>query len=166
MNLQDTVKALDSLCPNALCKIDGTGKIIEWMDNRPKPTLKEIEFKIKELKQQEKINNLYKDCSNYIYKHYPQEKQSSDLADKIFYENVLKAGGYQNLETDVVSFVINFKNGKSIEDILKDVEDKQKEGVEQLIKVGIRVDWVQQCKKELKEALKEGREPNYPKYPL
>jgi len=157
-------KAILELVPGA--KFIYKNNELIWQDERPQPTQVQIEAKIKEIKEQEKINNLYKDCSNYIYKYYPQEKQSSDLADKIFFENILKADGYKNLEKDIVSFVVDFRNGKNIKDILKNIEDKYKEGIEQLIKVGIRVDWVQQCKKELKDALKEGREPNYPKYPL
>jgi len=105
-------------------------------------------------------------ASGYIYTHYPQTKQNSDLADKLYYENLLKAAGVQNLEADIVAKVQSFYDGKSLEEVLADVDENHKEAYEQLTKVGIRVAWVQQCKRELKAAIAEEREPNFPKYPL
>jgi len=105
-------------------------------------------------------------CSKHIYTHYPQTKQNSDLADKLYYENLLKAAGVQNLEADIVARVRNFYDGKSLEEVLADVAAEHKEAYEQLTKVGIRVAWVQQCKRELKAAIAEEREPNFPNYPL
>jgi len=62
--------------------------------------------------------------------------------------------------------VKEFYNGKSIDEVTENVANENKEAYEQLIKVGIRVAWVQHCKRELKAAIDEQREPNYPKYPL
>ena len=104
--------------------------------------------------------------TSYIYNHYPQTKQNSDLADKLYYENILKANGFENLEQTIVAKVVEFENGKSFDELLSDVNDANKEAISQLLKVGIRVTWVQKCKEELKKAIKEDREPNYPKYPL
>ena len=104
--------------------------------------------------------------TNYIYQHYPQTKQNSDLADKLYYENVLKAGGFENLEQIVVKKVLEFENGKNLDELLEDVASENKTAMKQLLKVGIRVAWVQKCKAELKKAIAEDREPNYPKYPL
>ena len=105
-------------------------------------------------------------ASGYIYTHYPQTKQNSDLADKLYYENLLKSQGVQNLEADIVARVQNFYDGKSLEEVLADVDAEHKEAYEQLVKVGIRVAWVQQCKAKLKAAIAEDREPNFPQYPL
>ena len=82
-------------------------------------------------------------ASGYIYTHYPQTKQNSDLADKLYYENLLKAAGVQNLEADIVAKVQSFYDGKSLEEVLADVDENHKEAYEQLTKVGIRVAWVQ-----------------------
>jgi len=46
------------------------------------------------------------------------------------------------------------------------VPDENQEAYIQLVKVGIRVAWVQQCKAELKAAITEKREPSFPPYPL
>jgi len=114
-----------------------------------------------------------KEIRNFLYSKYPQSKQSSDLADKMYFENVLKAkvdadGAkvYPDLETIIVAKVIEFDNGSTLDDLLSDVVDEDKESIKQLLKVGIRVSWVQKCKSELKSALAEDREPNYPAYPL
>ena len=122
----------------------------------------ELEKKIKELNVEQK----YRECSKYIFKFYPDVKQKSDISDKTYFETLLKASGVQNLEADIVAKVQSFYDGKSLEEVLADVAAEQKEAYEQLTKVGIRVAWVQQCKRELKAAIVEEREPNFPKYPL
>jgi len=127
---------------------------------------KEKEQKLKELEAKAKIDAKYRACAKYIYTHYPQTKQNSDLADKLYYENLLKAQGVQNLEADIAARVQSFYDGKSLEGVLADVAVEHKEAYEQLVKVGIRVAWVQQCKAELKAAIAESREPNFPNYPL
>lgn len=101
----------------------------------------------------------------YIYMHYPQDKQNSDLADKVYFENILKASGFNELEKTVVEKVINFKKGTSLNELLSDVEDANKEAIGQLIKVGIRVDWVQMCKAELRASILAKKEAKYPEFP-
>ena len=118
---------------------------------------------------QEEIKDITIDMSDintYIYLYYSQAKQNSDLADKLYYENILKANGFENLEQTIVTKVVEFENGKSFDALLSDVEDANKEAIAQLLKVGIRVAWVQRCKAELKKSIAEDREPNYPAYPL
>jgi len=112
------------------------------------------------------IENKYKEIENLIYSKYPQSKQNSDLADKLYYENLLKAKGIKNLEADIVKRVEEYYKGKNLDEVISDVADENKESYLQLIKVGIRVTWVQMCKNELKKAIEEQREPEFPKYPL
>ncbi len=107
-----------------------------------------------------------KEIERYIYSYYPQSKQNSDLADKLYYENTLKARGFENLEQTIVTKIIAFESGKNFDELLSDIADENKEAILQLVKVGIRVAWVQKCKAELKTALLENREPEYPVYPL
>ena len=104
-----------------------------------------------------------KQITDYIYKYYPQEKQASDQADKEYYLTLLKAKGIENLETDIVAMVQNLFKGKSLDEVVADVADK--DAYLQLIKAGIRVTWVQMCKRELKLAITENREPVYPEFP-
>jgi len=62
--------------------------------------------------------------------------------------------------------VQDFFKGAKLESLVEDVADENKEAYIQLVKVGIRVTWVQMCKQELKKAIEEDREPNFPEYPL
>jgi len=104
--------------------------------------------------------------TEYIYTYYPPVKQQSDIADKVYYETLLKAKGITNLEQDIVNRTTRFYNGETIEEIIADVDDEDKVAYEQLIKVAIRTKFVQDCKLELKKAIDENKEIEYPKYPL
>ena len=106
-----------------------------------------------------------KQASDLIYSKYPQSKQSSDLADKLYFENALKAKGVKTLEKTIVTKITAFNDGKTFDEILDGVADENKEAMAQLLKVGIRVSWVQACKSELKTAIAENREPVYPEFP-
>jgi hypothetical protein len=107
-----------------------------------------------------------KEIESLIYSFYPQSKQNSDLVDKLYYEILLKADGVSDLETDIVNRVKDFLAGKTIDEVISDVPDAHKEAYTQLLKTVIRVEWVQNCKAELKAAISEQREPEYPKFPL
>lgn len=104
--------------------------------------------------------------TEYIYIYYPPVKQASDQADKEYFSTLLKAKGTENLEADIVARVQDFYTGKTLDEVVEDVPDENKEAYLQLIKVGIRVTWVQMCKQELRRAIEEDKEPNFPKYPL
>ena len=112
------------------------------------------------------IEDKYKEIENFIYSKYQQAKQASDQADKEYYTTLLKAKGIDNLEAVVVAKVQDFFNDVPLENLVDDVVDEDKEAYIQLIKVGIRVTWVQMCKQELKLAITENREPKFPEYPL
>jgi hypothetical protein len=115
----------------------------------------------------ENKKTLLESCiSVFIYHYYPQNKQNSDLADKLYYENLLKSAGVANLESDIVARIERFFGGESIDEVVGDVSEEHKEAYVQLVKVGIRVTWVQRCKAELKAAIAENREPQFPEYPL
>ena len=121
-------------------------------------------------------DELYELATKYIYSYYPQSKQNSDLADKIYYETFLKAKGYTDIEAKLVQAVEDFYNGKTIDEIVANENDDDKEAIIQLLKVGIRVTWVQMVKNKIKELQTEILneqilEVNYikqyfPKFPL
>jgi len=160
--ISDAIKAIN---PSFSFFVKQNGEIV-WLDPRKQPSDEEIQAKIKELKAQAKIDAKYDSCKNFILQHYPQIKQQSDSADKEYFTTLLKANGVQNLEADIVARVQNFFAGKTLDEVVEDVPDENKEAYIQLVKVGIRVTWVQQCKAELKASIAEDREPNFPKYPL
>ena len=112
------------------------------------------------------IEDKYKQIESHIYNVYPQSKQNSDLADKLYYESLLKAKGIKNPEAEIKARVDRFFSGETLEAITQDVPTEVREAYLQLIKTFIRITWVQLCKSELKKAIAEGREPNFPEYPL
>jgi len=131
-------------------KYDENKKIVPDMDRIKKEYAKVLKEKV----------------SRYIFTYYPQEKQNSDLADKLYYENILKAKGVSKIEKGINNRVIDFYNGKTIEETIKNISDENKEAYRQLVKVGIRVAWVQMCKDAYKEAIANLSKINLPKYPL
>jgi len=111
--------------------------------------------------------------SDYIFSLYPYVKQQSDQADRVYYRDLLKIKKdtdghllYPSIEELVIGKIVEVENGKTLDEVLEDIPNKDKEAFSQLIKGGLRIHWVQKCKAELKKAIKEDREPNYPKYPL
>lgn len=124
------------------------------------------EEEIKEQKEKERIQELSDACKNYILSFYPAIKQQSDIADKVYFETVLKAVGISNLEADIIKRVEDFYNGKTLDEVISDVADENKEAYLQLIKVGVRVNWVQRCKEVLRDAIANSTKPNFPKFPL
>jgi len=118
--------------------------------------------------EQKWIEDKYKELENYIYTFYPPVKQQSDVSDKVYFETLLKAKNYKNIELQLVNAVTEFLQGKTFEEILTEnkITDEDKEPILQLLKLGIRVTWVINCKKELKQAINEKREPNYPRFYL
>ena len=111
------------------------------------------------------IEDKYKQLEKYIYTYYPPVKQQSDIADKNYYEVLLKNEGITDLDKDIITRTKNyFENGRKLDDVVSDIADEnKKEAYLQLIKTAIRVAWVIDCKKELKQAINEKREPEYPK---
>lgn len=111
------------------------------------------------------LDKKYNSCKDYILQHYPQIKQQSDIADKMYFETALKAGGVSDLEVDIAARVGQLHSGKSLDEVTSDVSQESKVAYIQLIKVGIRVSWVQACKKALGEAIAQDTKPQFPDYP-
>lgn len=102
----------------------------------------------------------------YIETRYPEWKQRSDVADKFYFETYLRFENIENLEQTVVYLYNNFINGIDIEKDLDQYDDKNiRAAIVQLIKVAVRVGWVQLCKQELSRAIQEKREMVPPPYP-
>jgi len=161
-------QALLELVPNAkfLIKYTSNGYQLLWQDPRPQPALEVIAEKVKELEEKKKIEEKIKQCETYIYTYYPQSKQNSDIADKLYYENLLKAKGIENLEVDIVSKTKRYFEGESLDSLISNIQEEDKEAYLQLLKVAIRVAWVQECKRELKKSIEDNTDPIFPRYPL
>ena len=98
----------------------------------------------------------------HILRHYTQTKQSSDTADKMYFETTLKASGsYPDLEAKVTQAVADFYTAQAAGTPKIPAElaaplavaAGDEAALEQLIKVGIRIKWVQDCKAAYREAV-------------
>jgi len=119
----------------------------------------------KDRTEQKWLEDKYKQLEDYIYSYYPPVKQQSDIADKNYYEVILKDNGVTGLDKDITARTKKyFANGRNLDDVVSDITDENtKEYYLQLIKTAIRVTWVIDCKRELKTAITEKIEPKYPK---
>lgn len=107
----------------------------------------------------------HSELQHLIYDKYPQAKQGSDLADKMYYETELKASGAVDLEKTVYNVIVDVVTGTPFADALAKVDENVRQGVGQLVKTGLRIKWIQDCKLVLKEALTTLTEPTYPTFP-
>jgi len=159
--ISEAIKSIDS---SFVFFVNNDGEIV-WLDPRPQPSKELIDAKIKEIKKQEEIEIKYKNCENYILKYYSPMKQQSDQIDKEYHMTLLKAKGIENLELDIFLRIQRFFDGETLDEVTN-VPEEFKISYLQLIKAGIRMAWVQNCKEELKKSIEENREPNFPKFPL
>ena len=165
---------LYELYQKAVTNIAGAGKFylkgtdlktLKFQDGR-EFNIEDIQAEADRLIAEKLLNDKYNQTTDFILQHYSTIKQQSDQADKEYFSTILKAKGVENLESIVAVKVQNFFAGKTLEEVVEDVADEDKEAYLQLIKVGIRVTWVQMCKAELRKAIAENREPKFPEYPL
>ncbi len=127
--------------------------------------VKTPEQKFQEAKQK-KLKELDDFTTNYIYKYYPPNKQQSDVADRDYWSTLLirKFGySYQELAqktydtvADIIDGIITLQqgieklstdeNGNPLTYTFSNQEYPVAPVWEQLLKIGIRVAWVQQVK--------------------
>ena len=166
MEIYEKVQAITHIMPDAdyLITDDST---ITWNDSRPMPTDSDLTSALEEVGV---IRDAYlkdKACQDWILTYYPLEKQNSDNTDKAFWEPILKAQGYNNLDATVVGYIKRFVyNNESFSTIMADEPDATRVSVGQLVKTGIRLNWVIDCKYELAAAKAESRALNLPPFPV
>ena len=116
---------------------------------------------------EKKLNAIKNSIMPYILKHYPDDKQKSDTADVTYWRAEFEAAD-KDPSKIVVPAARKIAEGKST--IEKEVKAAKlgKElsfGMVQLIKVALRVGWVQRVKQEWYRAVQAKEEPNYPPFP-
>jgi len=105
-----------------------------------------------ELKQQ-KLQQLISATKSYIEQHYSETKQRSDVADKEYWGSWLVVHN-QTYTTDkiyasVYQSVVRIMSGQTtLEQELQNYPEQERQAWEQLIKVGLRVAFVQAVKQE------------------
>jgi hypothetical protein len=138
----------------------------EFKERYGEPSITVDGKKLEDFYKELELKERYAQCEKHILKDYPLIKQQSDISDKFYYETILRANGVADLDSDIVARIEKFYEGSSLDEVVSDVDEAVKEAYLQLIKTGIRVKWVQDCKTELIKSIEENREPNYPEYPL
>jgi len=124
-----------------LLKVEN-GKIVKKTDD-------EI---LRNLKQQ-KLQQLISATKSYIEQHYPETKQRSDVADKEYWGSWLVAHN-QTYTTDTIyasvyqSVARIMSRQTTLESELQNYPEAERVAWEQLIKVGLRVAFVQAVKQE------------------
>ena len=101
----------------------------------------------------------------HIYRYYTPNMQTEDGTWKNYYTTLLKAKGVENLEADIVAKVIEVQNGKSLDEIVTDVDDALKPAYQKLVKIGVRTSWAYKIIEESLLAQAENREPVYVDFP-
>ena len=95
----------------------------------------------------------------HIFKNYPAVKQASDTADKMYYETVLKAGGFENLEAAIMELLMRANSAnETLSDLVKGYDDDIAFSLSRLVKVANRVSWTQNCKKAYFNAKTSGKD--------
>jgi len=143
------------------------GDTIVWNDTRSMPTDGDIQAAYDEIKVI--YDNYLKDiaCQEWILTNYPLAKQNSDNTDKSFWEPILKAQGYVDLDKTVVGYIQSFVyTGTKYSDIMLNESEATREQVGQLVKCGIRLNWVIDCKQALMVSKKDGTPLTLPDYPI
>ena len=166
MEIFEKVQAINRLMPDAIYVVNDDSEII-WGDDRPMPTDSDLSDALKIINKERDDWLKTNSCQKWILNFYPLEKQNSDNTDKAFWEPILKAQGYDKLESTVVGYVKRFvDNNESFSKIMADEPDATRASVGQLVKTGIRLNWVIDCKYELAAAKAESRALNLPPFPV
>lgn len=145
MEMFERVRAINRVYPDAKYDIADDNSIT-WFDDRTMPTDDELAQTITDLENEDRYINLKITTTAYIYENYPQNKQNSDLTDKFYFESQLREAGVADLDKQVNDQVAAYYSGTAMDDIIAGLTDDMKIPLGQLIKVAIRVKWVQMCK--------------------
>jgi len=168
MDLHEKAEAILSIIPNADFKIINGTEFI-WNDERPIPNEKQLATAVFKRKIAEDLEVRGQECMAFIHSFYPPWKQASDVADESFYLTMNEVQGVTNSRVLVYQMILDFLAGVDLKECIDnqvDENDVTRYSFEQLFKVGVRIMWVQNCKKEFYKAISEKRNPVYPKFPL
>jgi len=107
---------------------------------------------LQELKQQ-KIAEASQLAKEYILQHYPDDKQKSDLADREYYSAYLVTVN-QNYTFEEVYRIVSmlavqvYRGQMTLDQAISQLPENERKAWEQLIKIGLRVMFVQNVKNE------------------
>ena len=102
---------------------------------------------------------------NHIYANYPQIKQQQDNGWVSNFTTKLVANGVTDLDKKIVQLTTLFFSGKTLDEVLADIDEELKPKYKKLVKVAVKNEWALKCIQEGKKAIAENREPVYPEFP-
>jgi len=111
------------------------------------------------IKKERKIMEFDKQTTNYILRFYPHNKQLSDISDKEYYTNIIINAGVDYIAANkkINTLVTSIENGEitlddAVNDLIQTFTYNDTKAWEQVLKVALRVAWVQHCKEAFKKA--------------
>lgn len=127
----------------------------------------------------EKAERLVKEAvdkiGEHIYKFYSEKKQGQDRGYQAYSQTVIVGVTSQTdtpttldaLTIEVMGVVLQISEEViTLEDYVASKPIDLQEHYEKLVEVGLRLKWTKSCIDEGKLAIAEGREPNYPIFPV
>lgn len=165
MNENILYLAICSLVPGANFELED-GVIVKWKSEIKQPTKTKIGNKVKELETIEKIEAKNQDIENHIYSKYTKLKQAQDAGWVQNFTTKLVANGANDLDNQIVGFTFSFYEGKTLEEILINIDDAVKPMYEKLVKVAVKNEWAYNCILAGKKAITDNTEADYPAFPV
>ena len=138
------------------------GGVVEAFETDAEKAERELKEKIDKIEQ-------------HIYTFYSEKKQSQDRGYQSYSQTVIVGVTSQAdtpttldaLTIEVMGVVLQILEGViTLEDYIASKPADLQEHYEKLVKVGLRLKWTKACIDEGKLAVAEGREPNYPTFPV
>jgi len=120
----------------------------------------------KEKTEKEILEEKYQAIEDFIYSEYTQTKQAQDAGWVANFTTKLVAGGVENLDEQIVNFTFLFYEGKTLEEILININDAVKPMYEKLVKVAVKNEWAYNCIQAGKKAITDNTEAVYPAFPV
>ncbi len=144
---------------------EGFENIVWKTEKYKKPTKTAINNKIKELEAKAELEAKNQDIENHIYSKYPTKGQQQDNVWVQNFTTKLVAMGVTDLEKKVVDLTTSFYKGKTLDEVLANIDDAVKPMYEKLVKVAVKNEWAYNCILAGKKAIKDDTDAEYPVFP-
>jgi len=122
--------------------------------------IKKSEQELLTERKSEILTTLQMLAKEYIEQHYPEIKQRSDLADKEYYTAYLLAinqnYSIEDLYAQILRHVLDISSGKTtLAEIVTSYPEEERIAWEQLIKIALRIQFVQSVKAEYRRLVNQ-----------
>jgi len=125
-----------------------------------------FDLEYEKYQSKDKVAKKNQAIEDYIYSKYTQTKQAQDAGWVANFTTKLVAGGVLDLDEQIVNFTFLFYEGKTLKEILIDIDDAVKPMYEKLVKVAVKNEWAYNCIQAGKKAITDNTEAVYPAFPV